>query len=141
MPLPRSLAALPALFLFAGCAALPHARQSCALLVIVDGNLRLATPQQVAYVEQRVAPLLADRQLVLSHDRSSAAFLAQVELTTDPRFPEAGDFVVRSIDPNPLRGQAARADENAPTPAERDAQRRGEQFDRSLYEEGRKSGG
>lgn len=87
--------------LFMGCQAIQEARHGCALLVIVDGGKRLASPAQLEHLERRVQPLLVERGFVLSHDPRNAGWLARVEFEPDPNDPLDGDFAIRTIEPNP----------------------------------------
>lgn len=98
---PGWIAFAVAVLLAAGCASIREARHGCALLVIVDGGKRLASPAQLERLERRVEPLLAERGLVLSHDPRNAGWLARVEFQSDPDNPLEGDFSIRTIEPNP----------------------------------------
>jgi hypothetical protein len=129
---------LLALPFFAGCTAIREARHTCVLMVIVDGGRRLASPAQLASLERRVQPQLAERGLILSHDRRNAAWLARVEFDADPNNPLDGDFTIRVIEPNPtLEIPTAPADLLGP--AQRAQDQSLQRQEQQLMREGRRS--
>lgn len=83
-----------------GCAMLGRHTETCFLNVVVDGGHGVATPKQLAALEQHLAPILANHGLTLSHDEYRADWLAQVDLDTtmtDPRM----SYTFGHIRPNP----------------------------------------
>src|SRR3954471_6353342 len=85
-----------------GCAMIRKGPETCLLAVVVDGGRGVASAQQIAAVEQRIGPVLAQRGLTVSRDKDQADLLARIELTTDPADPLRLTCSIRSIEANPF---------------------------------------
>jgi hypothetical protein len=83
-----------------GCGMIRHGPETCILGVIVNGGQRAASGEEIAALEQRIAPILAERGLKISHNKEDADLLARVELNaTDPTH---WRYSIRAIEPNPF---------------------------------------
>jgi hypothetical protein len=109
MPSPRWLVTplIVASLALAGCVALERNNRLCALVVTVDDGRRLASPEEMAKLERKLTPVLAERGLVLTRESRDARMVAMVEFSNDPLDPTDIQYVIRDIHLNPLRTTAA----------------------------------
>lgn len=99
-------------FALAGCASFIGG-STCAIVLLVNGQPVTPTTQQMAEIVREVEPLLAAEHLRVVRSLGLAEMLATVDLVTRPGSGSEGEFIVRSIRPNP----AYSVREAAPTPS------------------------